>query len=223
VEREDELAVVGGREHAGVGVEQLHHVGAVGGLILQILAHHVGERREEGAERLGVTGTEATDGAVVAGGPAGDGVGGEGERTAGEADDGRLRADAIDESVEERADEIEVGRHVAAGSFGVRGAVDRVLDDGTDAALDVVVEAEWFEHREDVREHHEAVRFVQVPREEGDALGHLGRLDGLAERVVGADVAVLGDVASGLSHQPDRRPLGPFAAGRADEEVGHGG
>jgi hypothetical protein len=102
---------------------------------------------------------------------------------------------------------------VVVGAVDVRRSLDGVLDDRPDAALDVVGEAERFEHGEDVREHHEPVGPIVLPGQQRDFGGDLGRLDRLEEGVFRPDLAVLGDVAAGLAHQPHGRSLSALAAG----------
>ena len=109
--------------------------------------------------------------------------------------------------------------HVAVGAVDVVGAVDRVLDNGADTGLDVVGEPEGLEDGEDIREHHQPVGAVVVPGEHGDLGGNLRVLDRLEKGVLLAQLAVLGDVAAGLAHQPDRWPLRALPTGRADEQV----
>ncbi len=87
VERLEELAVVRGREFARVGVEQLNDVRAVVDLVLERVEDGVRDDVEERAEGLGVARAELPN-LVVTRRPAGDDVRGEGERTAGEADEG---------------------------------------------------------------------------------------------------------------------------------------
>ena len=85
----------------------------------------------------------------------------------------------------------------------------------------MVLEPERFERHEDVGVHHHAVDAEPLEGLEGDLLGDRGRGDGLPEGEVGAQFAVLGKVPTGLSHQPDRRSVGPLATGRPEEPFFH--
>ena len=98
------------------------------------------------------------------------------------------------------------------------GCVDHradVLDE-----LDVDAHPEDREH--DVREHHGRVDVVAAHRLERHLGAELGLAADLEERVRLADLAVLGQRAARLAHEPDRRALGRLAPRGADEErLGH--
>ena len=73
----------------------------------------------------------------------------------------------------------------------------------------------------DVREHHGRVHVVPAHRLQRHLGGQLGRPVDLEERVLLADRAVLGQRASGLPHEPHRRPLDGFTPRGADEQRFH--
>lgn len=96
-----------------------------------------------------------------------------------------------------------LGREVAQPrEVGAR--ADRLLDDGTDARLDVEVDTDGLERYDDVAEVDGRVDVVAahgLHRDLGDELGHHA---GLEHRNALARLEVLGQRATGLPHEPHR-------------------
>ena len=83
------------------------------------------------------------------------------------------------------------------------------------------VQAHRLQRHEQVGEQDRGVEAEPPDRLQRDLRGELGRLAQLEEADARAHLPVLGEVASGLAHQPEGRALGGFAAAGAQEEGLH--
>jgi len=61
------------------------------------------------------------------------------------------------ESLDKLADVPQLFADIAMGAVGVVWRVDRVLDDRADTGFEMILKAERFEHRQNIRVHHDAV------------------------------------------------------------------
>ena len=100
---------------------------------------------------------------------------------------------------------------------------DRLGDHRPDVLDELDVDAHPEERQHDVREHHGRVDVVAAHGLERHLGAELWLLADLEEGVRLADLAVLGERATGLAHEPHGRPFDGLEPGCADEErLGHG-
>ena len=151
-----------------------------------------------------------------------DEVAGDRERAAAEADDGLLRlqlaADGADR-VEDGPDRL--GRIRNPERLDCGEGTDGLPDDRADTFDELDVDPHRHDRGHDVREHHGRVDAVTAHRLERDLCGQLCGAVDLEERVVLADLAVLGQRPAGLPHEPDRGALDRLAPRGAHEERFH--
>ena len=211
--REHQLAVVALRERTGPGVEELHGVDAGVDLGAQERQRRVGEggaQRVPGV-RLGVH--QRLGALVVAARAALHEVGREGERRAREADE-RGVAELADEQphrVGHRRDALGVQRR-QGGDVG--GRAHRLLHDGTGAGDDVDPDPGGLERHDDVGEEDRGVDAVAADGLQRDLAGEIGGQAGLEHPGALAELAVLGQRAPGLTHEPHGAPGRALATGR---------
>ena len=97
----------------------------------------------------------------------------------------------------------------------------RLRDDRPHALDEVDVDPHPEDREHDVREHHGRVDAVHAHRLERHLGAQLGLTADLEQRVPLADLAVAGQRAPGLAHEPDGRPLDGLEASRSDQQRGH--
>jgi hypothetical protein len=155
--------------------------------------------------------------------PALDQVAGDREGAAAEADHRLVRTQLAADDRDGLEDEghrlLRLG-HAQAVDVGAR--PHRPLDHGPDVLDQLDVDAHAEEREHDVREHHGRVDVVPAHRLQRHLGAELRLVADLEQRVRLADLAVLGERAARLPHEPHRRPLGRLETGGTDEEgIGH--
>ena len=214
-----ELLVVGRRQRADPGVEELDHVGSRPHLGLDVAGKGVRELLHQRVPGLRVGVHHPLDVQELAARLPLDQVPGDGERAAAEADHGlvgtQLAPHDRDGLEDERHRLLRLGHGQA---LDVCERADRPLDHRADVLdqLDVHAHAEQRQH--DVGEHHGRVDVVTADRLQRHLRAELGLVADLEERVRLPDLAVLRQRAPGLAHEPDRRALGRLETGGADEK-----
>ena len=99
---------------------------------------------------------------------------------------------------------------------------DRPLDHRADALDELDVDPHAEDGKHDVGEHHGRIDAVRAHRLESHLGAELRLPADLEERVVLAELPVLGQRPAGLAHEPDGRPLDRLAPARAREQrLGH--
>ena len=132
-------------------------------------------------------------------------VGGQGERRTGEADQGHVaeRWNEQTDGLGDRADRLQVkgfdGRHIRPGP-------NRVSDHRTDISDDVEFDPRPAQRDDDVGEQDRRVDTMPADRLQGDLADQLGVETRLHHGVLGPQHAVFRQRATGLPHEPDRRP-----------------
>ncbi len=221
--RRRELGVVGRGEGADPRVKQLDGIRAR--VRLSDCVRREGRRQlvEKAVPDRGLAVHQRLGHREVAGRLALDEVAGDGERPTAEADDGLVgrelgayRADRV----EDRGDSL--GRIGNPEPLDGGDAAHRVRDDGADSFDELDTGAHRDDRGHDVGEHDRRVDVVAAHRLERHLGGELGGAVDLEELVPRADLPVLGERASRLPHEPDRRPLDRLAPGGAHEERLHG-
>src|SRR5581483_824155 len=213
---------VGGREHAGPGVEELHRVGAGARLRERVRGERLGELLEQARPDARLAVHERLRDREVARRPPLDEVAGDGERPAAEADDrlvgAELAADGGDrvEHRRDRAGELERPEPVDR-----RAGADRLRHDRADALDELDLDAEREHRGHDVGEDHGGVDAVAAHRLQRDLGGQLRRAVDLEEPVALPQRAVLRKRPARLPHEPDRRALDGLAPRGAHEQRFH--
>ena len=188
--RQHPLGVVGGRQHPGPRVEQLHRGGA--GLDLGAQERRRGDRQpvQQPRPRLGLGVHERLGAGVLLRRAALDQVGGQGERRPGEADQRRrpeLGDQGTDGGLQERQPlRLQRRQRVDVGDRAHRGGHDR-----PDAGLDLDVDPGDDQRQHDVGEQDRRVDAVPAHRLQRDLGDQVGVLAGLEHRRPGPQRAVL--------------------------------
>lgn len=213
-----------GGEGAGAGVEHGDGVGAG----LELVGHGAGEEGDEGIEEALVpaVGEAVEGGGEVAGVGAFDGVGEEGEGAADEAEEAFGGGEGVAEEAEGVGLEVEgLGDGwVVVEAAEVGGGMEVPAEGG--GGVVVEGEAEGFEGEEDVGEEDGGVEVEVLDGAEGGFAGEAGDFAEVDEGMLAAEVLVMGMVATGLAHEPDRGAVGVAALEGGGEEahgVGDGG
>ena len=213
---QDVAPVVGGAEHAGPRVEQLDGVGPGLDLGPQRRQHDAGQRVEQRRPELGLGVHERLGGGVVLG--RADQVGGQGERPAGEADEGDVELAAEDADRLQHVGDVGLGLQRAQ-PVEVGGGAERLGDDRPGRQVDVDADAD--QRRDDVGEEDGGVDAEPAHRLHGDLGGQVGRGDDLEHAVALADRPVLGQRPSRLAHEPHRHLGHRLAPAGVEEGRGH--
>ena len=148
-----------------------------------------------------------------------DEVGGEGVRTPDEPEHRRLRRHLLPQRAQRLRHE--GGRGARIDGVHLLDVVPRPhgRHDRPDPLVDVELDPQSRQGREYVAEEYAPVGAVVAVRLERHLHGHVGYLGPLAEGGVPlAQIAVFGNVPSGLPHHPHRHPLGLLAPRGADQE-----
>src|SRR5690242_10188468 len=87
------------------------------------------------------------------------------------------------------------------------------------ALREAKLQAHPLEWRQDIGVDNRCVDVERAHRLERDLGRQLGRLDHLQKAVARADRTVLGHIAAGLAHKPNRRAVGLLAAAGAQKTV----
>src|SRR5208282_326518 len=152
-----------------------------------------------------------------------DHVAGKCEGRAAEADDGELVAEVVAHELHRFRNVAEVGGTVGAKTGNVFGGATWLFDlwsatAGSLAGGEVKGQPHDFEREKKIGEDDGRINLEDL----GSFNSHLGRdlrlLADLDQRVLFADGAVLGHVASSLTHEPDWSPFGGLSLGGANEE-----
>ena len=219
----DELAVVGLRQRAHPGVEELDDVGARTHLGLQVGRKGVRELFHQRVPHLRRAVHARLRLHEVAGRLALDEVAGDGERTAGEADDSLVAVELLTDEADGLQHEghrlLRLGH---AEPLDVGQAGDRLGHDRPDAVDEVDVDSHADDREHDVGEHHGRVHAEAMDWLQRHLGAELGLPTHLEEAVTLADLPILGQRPPGLAHEPDRRALDVLAPGGADQKrIGH--
>jgi hypothetical protein len=145
----------------------------------------------------------------------------EGERRAGEPDqwDPELLAEEADRLGHVRLVHVGFERPEPGDA---RRVSDRVVDDWTDPRLDPDGDPDCGDRHHDVGEHDRRVERHPSKGLQGELDGDLGLADRVQDVAIAAELPVLGEVASGLAHEPDRGAVDGLAPERSEESVVHG-
>ena len=180
--RLDVRPVVGRRQRADPGVEQLH--GARPGVDLhpQERQRDRGEPVEQLRPQLGLAVHQRLGAGVVLARAALDEVAGQRERRAGEADE-RRRAELADERAHRLGDVRDVVGRQRGQPVEVGGGAERLRDDRSGARHDVEVDADRLERHDDVGEEDRRVDAVAAHRLQRDLGDEVGRGAGVEHLV----------------------------------------
>ena len=214
-----ELLVVGRRERADPGVEELDHVRARAHLAADVARERVGQLLHQRVPGLRLGVHHPLHVQEVAAGLALDQVAGDGERAAAEADHGLVGAQLAPDDRDRFEDERHRFLRLRNGQLlDVGERADRPLDHRADVLDELDLHAHAEQRQHDVREHHRRVDVVAADRLQGHLGAELRLVADLEERVGLPDLAILRQRAARLAHEPDRRALGWLEARGADEE-----
>ena len=144
---------------------------------------------------------------VVARASAFDHVAGEGEGSATEADHRQLVAEMLCDQGNSFGDISEFGGAVGAQVRDVFLAADGLLDDWTFSGGEMEGQAHDFERQQEVGEDDGGVDAEEFGGGNGDLGGKRGLLADFEKRMLLADRAIFGHIASGLAHEPDGRAV----------------
>ena len=215
----DELLVVGPRERADPGVEELDDVGAGRDLARRYRDRSLGQLLHEPVPDLGRAVHAALGLHEVAGRLPLDEIAGDGERPSAEADERLLRLELRTNEPHGLEDErhrlLRVGH---AQRLDVGGAPNGLVDHGADVLDELDVDAHAEDRQHDVREHDRGIDAVHADGLERDLGAELGLTADLEQAVALADLTVAGQRAPRLAHEPDRSPLDRLQARGSDEE-----
>jgi len=220
VNRQHPLPIFGGPEQPRPGIEELDDLGAGLDLGVQVSDDHLGQSGLQPAQHLGCGVHHALHGAEVLGALPFYEISGERERSAREAEHGYARSLELGA---QRADDFEYERRRFPGIrnaklFDLAERANWLIDDGSGPKVDRHAHRGY--RREDVgKEDHRFAtdqlnrlqrhldRALDIPThiEKGHPLTHL---------------AVLGQVAAGLPHQPDRRAIDRLSAAAPQQSLG---
>ena len=217
--RRREALVVGGREGAGPGVEELQNLGACLDLGEQVGDRGVGQQIHEPGEggRLGEH--QPLDLGVGARVAALDHIAGQGEGGAGEADQRYAAGELAGRQAQRLEDEGHVAARVAdVHALQIGGAAHRALDHRPVVSVEMKADAHALERQQDVGEDDGAVEIEAGKRLERDLDRHLGPAAELDEAQLLAQGTVFGQVASGLAHEPDRCGVDGLAEARVEQQ-----
>ena len=210
-------AVVAFAEGACPGVEELHGGCARLDLCAQELACGAGCPGGEFVPGGGVGVHHGARAQVVAGGAAFDHVGGDGEGGSGEADERGVAehfyggGDGFADGVEVAVFEFGQGAHLVEGA-------DGLVEYGAPTGHDVDVDARKLHGDDDVGEEDAGVDLVAADGLHGDFCGEVGGEACVQHGDAFARLAVFGQGAACLAHEPD----GSVAGGAAGEGAEHG-
>jgi hypothetical protein len=222
VDGQDEAPVVPRAEQARPGVEELDHLGA--GLDLGVEVHdgQVRQPAQQGPQHVGLPNHHPLQAREAARTPTLHQVTGQRERSPGEADERNVPALEL---LAQPAQGLEhVGHRLArVPQLELRNllrAAQGLPDHGPGLEVDVHARAE--QRDEDVREYDHGLGPEQVERLERHLHGGVHVAAQLEKREPLAHASVLGQVAPGLSHQPDRGTVHGRAATRAQQTLAGG-
>ena len=218
----DELAVVGDRERAGPGVEELDRVRARSGAGGDVQSECLGELLHQRVPDLRLRVHARLGQLELARGLALDQVARDRERAAREADDGLVLAQRLAHEPHrlERPGH-RLLRHGHDQPLDVGERAHRRGDDRPDVLDQLDLDAHP-EHREhDVGEHHRRVHVVPPNRLQRHLRAELRLARDLEQPVLLAQLAVLRQRAPGLAHEPDGRALYGLPPGGAYEQRLH--
>ena len=196
----------------------MHRVGARFALADEVAGHQPGESPEQVVEGARLRGRERAQGREVLHPPPLDEIGGEGPGRAAEPEQrGAGR--------EGRADVPKGGDHLRRHLSGIGLGQGRDRRRGPDGlrhhrtGVEVEVEAEGGDRAHDVGEHDRRVEGKAAERLQGDLGRELRLARELLEAVAPAELPVLGEVAAGLAHDPERPARYRLARNGAREEA----
>ena len=216
--RQPEGAVGGLVVQTSPGVEELDDLRARADLFAQVPDAHLGELLEQGMRGVGFGLQEGAEDVVLLAACALNGVRGERERRAAEADQrhARLATDQPDRVRHER-------RNLLGGRYAQR------LDGGAAShrrrqhrpGAEVELQPHGGQRRHDVREQDGGVETVATDRLQRHLCRQFGRARQLPEGVLLLQRAVLGQMTARLPHDPDGRHRGVLPLHGAEEQA-HG-
>jgi hypothetical protein len=144
-------------------------------------------------------------------------VAGESERRTTEADDGKFIAKVFGDETDGLRNITELGGAVGAKLGDIFGSAHGLFDDGTFAGGKMERQSHDFEGKEKIGEDDGGVDAKKLGRGDGDFGSELGLLADFEQRMLLANGAVLGHVASCLAHEPDGSVIDGLRLAGADE------
>ena len=219
-----ELPVVALVQRPDPRVEELHGLCARLDLGQEVIGDQLCELVTEGVPTRRVAVHHRLRLCVVSGRSALDGIGGQGERRAGETDEWhpavKLLADQTDrlQDVAERV----AGLHALQPRHIVR-RTDRGVDDRALALDEIKRDPHRLERQQEIGEEDRGIDVETVDRLEGHLGGQLGLAADLEQRVLGPDRAVLGHIPPSLPHEPDRGGVDRLPPAGTKKAVVHDG
>jgi hypothetical protein len=219
--RQDGALVLAPSQVAHPGVEELHDLDPGGDLGAQIADGDLGERLHQAVPQGGVAVQQALGAGVVAAGAALDQVGRDRVRRAGEADQRR----PVAEVAAQQPDGIE---QLGRGGLGLddpqrpdsRAVADGRVHDRADARIDRERHPHAVQRQHDVGVQHRAVDPEHVDRHAGDLRTEVRGARQGEDVVALAKLAVVGQAAASLSHEPHRRAVDRLPPGRRQQPLG---
>ena len=217
-----ETLVVARAESARPGVEELEHLGAGLDLGEQVSDDRVGQQVHEPREGGRLVEHELLHLGVLARMAALDHVAGERERGAGEADEWHPAAQLAGHEAQGVEHVGSVGPGIAdAHAVEVGRAAHGALDHRAVAGVEVEADAHALEWQEDVGEDDGGVELEPGERLQRDLGGHVGPPAQLDEAQLLTQGAILGQVAAGLTHEPDRGGVDGLAQAGVEQSRRH--
>lgn len=218
--RHNVFAVLGQRQGARPGVEQLHGVDARGDLGAQEFDGDVGEHAQQLMPGLRVGEHHRLGALVVLAGPALDEVGRQSERGTGESDQRDL-IERVQQQLHSGRDRTHLLGAQPRQCAHVGDGAHRVRHHRADSRHDVQVDARGLERNDDVGEQDCRVHVVAADRLHGDLTHQLRIETGFQHADPDTEFTVFRKGPTGLSHEPHRTPMRHAAVG-GDEEGGIG-
>ena len=215
--RQDVAAIVFHAEAADPAIENLDDIGAgshLGSGVLGGDIHQLAHQRIPVGGRVvhHLLGVE-----IVARAAAFDHVAGESEGRSAETDYGNFAREMFRYQAHGFGDVAEFGGAVGAELSHVFGGADGLLDDRAFSGGKMKGQAHDFEREQEVGEDDGGVDAEKFGGGDGDFGGEFGLLADFEQRMLLANGAILGHVASGLAHEPDGSVVDGLRLAGADE------
>ena len=154
---------------------------------------------------------------VIPAGATGDQVGGNGERSAGETDEGGGFTEFVDDELGFLFDDRCVTCRDAGELGHIGSGADRLVDHWPHARLDVHPHPGQGQRHHDVGVQHSRIHLVSAHRLAGDLGGEIRGEARLQHRRALTSCAVLGQGTPGLAHEPHRMVIGALAGHRGQK------
>ena len=219
-----ELAVVGRRQHAAPGIEDLDCLGPGGDLRVEISRRRARQYVEQLVQSVGLVEHQRLEMFIIFRRPALDDIGRQRPRAAGKADQRRLAVELAPDQLDGRRDIAELVFDVRHGQLGDGfRRTHRMLELRAFAGHEMQAQAHGLGDSQDVREQNRCIQIEAPQRLQRDLAGQL-RVLAQVEKAAGllAQRSILRQVTTGLAHEPDRGRIDGLARQRAQETiVGH--